>query len=80
MQFSSDAAAARDAQQLLQAAHLQAQRKEAEVLAAADAGTQGAVESYRTTGITLTADHQLTSQLYACVGGQLFELFMLCLL
>lgn len=38
LQFASDAAAARDAQQLLQEAHKQAQRKEAEVLEAADAG------------------------------------------
>lgn len=38
MQFTSDASAARDAQQFLQEAHSQAQRKEAEVLAAADAG------------------------------------------
>jgi hypothetical protein len=38
LQYTSRAAAARDAQQLLQEAHKQAQRKEAEMLEAADAG------------------------------------------
>lgn len=38
LQYASDASAARDAQQFLQAAHRQARQKEAEVLAAADAG------------------------------------------
>lgn len=52
VQFISDASAARDAQQFLQEAHSQAQRKEAEVLAAADAGRHS-------TGLSIA--HSLTS-------------------
>lgn len=78
MQYSSDAAAARDAQQLLQAAHRQAQRKEAEVLAAADEGA-GSAPHQRNSSI-LTAPRMQRFGLQALLYARKHEFALVSML